>query len=312
MSSDLLLDEPIRPGTVLGEQYRLEKALGRGAGSTVFLAEDMSLHRLVAVKVMGQGSDSSPASIARFDQEARLLASIEHPNIVPIFSAGRHQGRPYLVMKFLEGRTLADEQLAIGALSMARVKAVLEPLTAALEFLHHQGLVHRDVKPANVFHTTKGEVLLMDFGLVRTAHSTLTKTGARLGTPRYMAPEQLRDSKKVDARADVYALAMVALELFTGQSGNAATLEQLPLDVPDHVRPALEAALSADPAARPASATAFFNSLFAPSSTSLSTAEAATVVGSVKSRLVSAWLVLAAVGLVMLAAAVTWLFARAA
>ena len=198
----------------------LLQRLGRGGMGVVFRARQLSLQREVALKVIaGLGEDA--AAVARFLGEARAAAQLHHPHIVPVYEVGEHEGTPFLVMELLDGETVAD-RLARGPLGPFEACAILVPALDALDALHQEGLVHLDIKPANVFVTSRG-VKLVDFGLTRgTAAgdrvSTITTSGVGLlaGTPSYMAPEQVR-GEAVDARTDVFAAGVLLFELVTGE-----------------------------------------------------------------------------------------------
>ncbi len=209
----------IAQGDLLGEAYRVEKKLGEGGMGTVFLARDVKLERDVAVKVLARQLCSDAAAVARFEHEARVTARFDHPNIVPVYAVGRFHERPFMVMKLLEGTSLAQRLAARpGAWPWAEVRPIIEPLCRGLTYLHEQGLIHRDVKPSNVYVSPAGHVTLLDFGVLKETSKDLTVTGQMLGTLRFMAPEQLTQASAVDARADLYALGVMLYRMVAGRT----------------------------------------------------------------------------------------------
>jgi serine/threonine protein kinase len=207
-----------RLGTDLGP-YRIERVLGRGGMGVVYLAEQRELGRKVALKLLPDELANDADFRARFERESRLAASIDHPNIIPLYEAGEIDGTAFLAMRFVDGVDLAS-RLADGPLDAAEAIAILAQVAGALDAAHSRGLVHRDVKPGNVLldRTAQGEhAYLTDFGLTKQAgtESGLTRVGSFMGTPAYMAPEQI-EGQEVDGRADQYSLACMAFELLTG------------------------------------------------------------------------------------------------
>jgi serine/threonine protein kinase len=208
---------PWRPGDdtrVLDGRYLLGARLGGGAVAEVFRAVDERLARPVAVKMF---RGDAAEQLQRHEAEMRTLASLEHPNLVSVYDAGTTDtGQPYLVMQIVEGHTLADE-LRDGPLPGDRAARYGAALADALGYVHSQGFVHRDVKPANVLVSEDGRVHLADFGIARLVDAAhVTRTGEVLGTPAYFAPEQV-SGQPVGPAADIYALGMVLLEACTGQ-----------------------------------------------------------------------------------------------
>jgi len=203
-------------GTRLGK-YEIQAELGRGGMGAVYRGYDEMLDRSVAVKVLAPHLVWEKEFVERFVREARAAAKLKHPNIVTIHDVGQEGGWYYFVMEYLEGRTLTDLIQERGPMGVEEVLRILRPLADALEYAHHRGLVHRDVKPGNVIVDPAGSVTLTDFGIVRAAQETrLTATGTIVGTPEYMSPEQAK-GLAVGAHSDQYSLAVVAYEMFSGQ-----------------------------------------------------------------------------------------------
>jgi DNA-binding beta-propeller fold protein YncE/tRNA A-37 threonylcarbamoyl transferase component Bud32 len=203
-------------GTVLAG-YRVEALLGRGGMGVVYLAEDLRLKRRVALKLLAPELSESEAFRERFLRESELAASLDHPNVVPIYEAGEAEGRLYIAMRYVEGDDL-KALLADGPLEPERAVALVGQVAAALDAAHERALVHRDVKPSNVLVDRSGHAYLGDFGLTRLlAEPSLgVPVGSSLGTPDYVAPEQIR-GEELDGRADVYSLGCLLYEALSGR-----------------------------------------------------------------------------------------------
>src|SRR3954452_20002775 len=198
---------------LLDGRYRLGDRLGSGAVAEVFKAMDERLARPVAVKLF---RGDAAEELQRHEAEMRTLAQLDHPSLVTVYDAGDADGQPYLVMQLVEGDTLADE-LRRGPIGLERTARYGAALADALAYVHAQGFVHRDVKPANVLIAADGRVHLADFGIARLVDSAhVTRTGDVLGTPAYFAPEQVSGGA-VGSAADIYALGLMLLECLTGQ-----------------------------------------------------------------------------------------------
>jgi len=197
--------------------YRILAPLGRGGMSTVYRAEDPELDRQVALKVLPAEFLHEPTFAERFRREARVAARLEHPNIVPVYAYGIEDRTPWMAMRLIAGGSL-KEMLKERRLPPDEALPILRGVADALDAAHIRGIVHRDVKPANILLDEEGRPYLADFGIARLMQSSgaLTKTGAMTGTPQYMAPEQAR-AEQVDHRCDVYSLGVVAYELLTGR-----------------------------------------------------------------------------------------------
>lgn len=207
-----------RKAPLLAGRYRVIRRLGTGGAATVLLAEDERLGRRVAVKRMH--ADSPDDAARRFEREARLGASLNHPNVVAVFDTTSDDTGVLIVTEYVEGATLA-QALRQGRLSSERALAVVDGVAAALDHAHRHGIVHRDVKPANVLMRPDGVVKLADLGIATaTEAAEITRTGAMLGTPAYMAPEQLTGGR-ITLATDVYGLAALAFECLSGRPARA-------------------------------------------------------------------------------------------
>jgi serine/threonine protein kinase len=202
-------------------RYRLLRKIGEGGMGAVFLAEDTQLGREVALKVPHFSAKGKPQVIARFLREARVAASVHHPNLCPVYDVGEFAGFHYLTMPFIEGTPLAALIDPDSPWPVPRAAGLVRQLALALEVMHQKGVIHRDLKPGNVLIRPDGEPVLMDFGLARVFTDDslrLTRTGATLGTPTYMAPEQVAGRQAEQGPAtDVYALGVILYELVTGE-----------------------------------------------------------------------------------------------
>jgi predicted Ser/Thr protein kinase len=240
--------------------YRVLGPIGGGGMGVVYDAEDTRLGRRVALKFVPAELARDAQALARFEREARAVSALDHPHICSLFDVGEHEGRPFLVMERLEGRTLRSA-IAGRPLPLDRVLEVGAQLADALEAAHRKGIVHRDIKPSNVFLTTRGDAKLLDFGLAKfgeppgsgstdpdeTTRSgepeALTHPGTAPGTAAYMSPEQAR-GEEVDARTDLFSLGAVILEMSTGRP--FARGARLRADVPPALAPLLGKALEED------------------------------------------------------------------
>jgi serine/threonine protein kinase len=204
-------------GRTLGN-YQIMEELGRGGMAVVYRAYQPSLSRYVAIKVLPPQLAFDQQFVQRFLREARAAASLRHPNIVVVHDVGDQDGLYYIVMEYLEGRTLKEVLEQEGSLPLERVMHVLEQIAGALDYAHKRGFVHRDVKPANIFVGEGDRVTLTDFGIAKAVSEAehLTRTGTLVGTPEYMSPEQA-EGGVVDHRTDLYALGIVLYQMLTGR-----------------------------------------------------------------------------------------------
>jgi serine/threonine-protein kinase len=261
----------------LASQYQITDLLGRGGMSLVYLAQEVELNRQVAIKVLPLQLLHGADAAERFEREGKIAASLDHPHIVPIFRVGSTSTFLWYTMKRIRGRSLEQIIAERGGLPLADVLSLVQQVGDALQYAHRQGVVHRDVKPANVMIEESGWAYVCDFGVARAFGSvSLTQTGASLGTPRYMAPEQV-EGKPVDGRCDQYSLAILVWEAltgtlpFTGESVGelirkhllepAPRLADARRDIPVTVSDAVGRAMSKNPAERFPDVAAFIRAL---------------------------------------------------
>jgi eukaryotic-like serine/threonine-protein kinase len=195
-------------------KYDVVDTIGRGGMGVVYLAKDPYLDRLVAIKMMNIDVHESGDFLKRFDHEAKQTAALDHPNIVTVYDSGEHQGRPFLVMKYLEGNSLEVLLRAHHPMSLLEKLNIIIEVCQGLGYAHQRGIVHRDIKPANIMVLNDGSVKIVDFGIARLGNNSLTRTGQIVGSLYYMPPEQIRE-QGVDARADIYSAGVVLYQLLT-------------------------------------------------------------------------------------------------
>jgi tRNA A-37 threonylcarbamoyl transferase component Bud32 len=202
-------------------QLEIIEVLGRGGMGVVYKARQPRLDRLVALKILPASLAATPGFAERFEREARALARLSHPNIVAVYDFGQADGLFYLLMEYVDGSNLR-QLIEAKAIAPAQALAIVPKICEALQFAHDEGILHRDIKPENILIDRKGRVKIADFGLAKLSGEavpdvTLTHPGMVMGTPRYMAPEQVENAKTVDHRADIYSLGVVFYEMLTGE-----------------------------------------------------------------------------------------------
>ncbi|HMG95174.1 MAG TPA: protein kinase, partial [Gemmatimonadaceae bacterium] len=268
--------------TTLSDAYLLERELGGGGMSRVFLAEERALGRRVVVKVLSPDL-AAGVNVERFKREILLTARLQHPHIVPVFTAGETEGLPYYTMPFVEGDSLRVRLMRSGAMPIAIAVSILRDVARALEFAHAKGVVHRDIKPDNIL-LAGNTAAVSDFGIAKallasrlaTGSAQITDLGVAIGTPQYMAPEQAA-ADAIDQRVDLYALGCVAYEMITGEppfTGRSAAsvirahfvdapppIAAKRADVPEPLAALIERCLEKDPDDRPPSAQAIIEVL---------------------------------------------------
>ncbi|AHG88049.1 protein kinase [Gemmatirosa kalamazoonensis] len=260
----------------LGAQYQLVRELGRGGMGVVVLARDLALHRVVAIKLMRRELALLEDERTRFQREARLMARLTHPSIVPVHAFGEvtlgAERVPYFVMRHVDGESLAERLRREGTLKGSEVRRILGELALALDYAHHEGVVHRDLKPENVLLERSstgagGRVILTDFGVAALpSYDAQPMPGFSMGTPQYMSPEQLVGEHAIDRRSDLYALGVLGFTLLTGRPPfggrtlrelsarhllqRVPALARLAPDAPTSLVAVIERCLAKDPAAR--------------------------------------------------------------
>lgn len=263
----------------LGDDFEVLRLLGKGSMATVYLAREKALGRLVAVKVLLRGWTADETARRRFEREAKAAASLVHPHVVDVYRFGRLPDEtPYLVMRFVKGRTMEERLAAEGRLPNELARSVLADVTSALAAAHARGIVHRDLRPANVLWDTETESAhLTDFGIATLLETSgehvtrITKTGQMVGDPRYLSPEQLLDQGLTEL-ADMYAVGILGYELYTGEgpydaksntqwisahlSAEPRDLTRLRPDIDPKVADLLRRCLNREPKHRPSAADA--------------------------------------------------------
>jgi serine/threonine protein kinase len=248
-------------------EYEIKGELGHGGMASVFLAHEIALDRKVAIKVMSPALFSTAGMVERFKREARTSASLSHPHIIPIFAVRESPEIVYFVMKFIEGRSLESIVHQLGQMPIPLVQAILYQVGSALGYAHRRGVVHRDVKPANIMIDADGWSVVTDFGIAKVAESKgLTQTGATIGTPSYMSPEQCAAKTELTGASDQYSLGVVAYEMLAGQLPFQAettvgllfahvhetppSIADIRPDIPEHIADAVMRMLAKEPEER--------------------------------------------------------------
>ena len=260
-------------------KYKIDRLLGKGGMGAVFLAKDLTLDRDVAIKVLPPDVSQDDHVVKRFQQEAKTAAKLDHTNIIPIYRVESEGGLNYFVMKYISGTSLEDLLEQKRPLPVDEIQRILWQAAVALGHAHQRGIVHRDVKPANIMFDHDGKVMLTDFGISKAlqAASGFTGTGMIIGTPHYMAPEQAK-GQPVDGRADQYSLGVVGYRMITGAlpfGGDSIhtilykhifeeppTVRSVRPDVPEPLSAAIQRAMSKEPAQRYASMEEFATAVY--------------------------------------------------
>ncbi len=253
------------PGSLFDGRYRIVRRLGQGGMARVFLAQDESLHRQVAVKVLADRHSDDPHFIERFQREARAAARLNHPNIVQVYDQSQTAGMSYIVQEYVEGETLKDLIRRESPIEPRRAITIALQILAALRVAHQQGVIHRDVKPQNILVQLDGKIKVADFGIASAGDTEMTEAGSIVGTAQYLAPEQAR-GLSVGPPADLYAVGIVLYEMLSGrvpfegeaavtvamrhvQEAPEALTDRNPL-VPDALESVVMRALTKDPTQR--------------------------------------------------------------
>ncbi|GAB4495261.1 MAG: hypothetical protein OHK0010_31670 [Anaerolineales bacterium] len=204
-------------------RYEIKSELGRGGMATVYKAYDPLFEREVALKVLPREMLHDPQFRVRFEREAKTIAALEHPAIVPVYDVGEEDGQPYFVMRYMTGGSL-QERIAQGPISLSEAARIFTKLAPALDEAHTKGIIHRDLKPGNILFDRIGEPYVSDFGIAKItqAQGATMTGGAIIGTPAYMSPEQAQ-GEQVDGRSDIYALGVILYEMLSGVQPYQAT-----------------------------------------------------------------------------------------
>jgi len=239
----------VNVGAIIADKYRVERVLGVGGMGMVVAATHLDLGQQVAIKVMLPHALGNANAVARFLHEAQAVARLRSEHVCRVFDLGTYDGAPFIVMEMLAGQDLAQILERNGALPLNDVVDCLIQVLDALADAHACGIVHRDLKPSNVFVTTASDgsalVKLLDFGVSKSSTGS-TRTGEMMGTPAYMAPEQMQSTRNVDPRADLWALGVIGYEAMTGRNPfDAETLPGMCIRVMTHEPPALPGAFGA-------------------------------------------------------------------
>lgn len=263
----------LQSGNVLVDRFEIKRLIGAGGMGAVYLADDRSLGEQVALKTIGANISEDPDAADRFRREVGAARKITHKGVIRIHDLGEDQGLLFISMEYFPGKTLAQLMAQRGQLALPEALRLLDPICDAVDAAHEAGVVHRDLKPANVLVDDSGEIRVIDFGLAKASYMrTMTVTGMIMGTPEYMAPEQVR-GQPADQRADVYALAALTFHLLCGRppfrADNPIAVgfqlcndpppapKQFAPELPDYVERAILRGLAKEPQQRQESAGAF-------------------------------------------------------
>ncbi|MDQ3866079.1 MAG: protein kinase, partial [Actinomycetota bacterium] len=203
--------------TLFDRRYRILRRLGSGGMANVYLAEDEELGRRVAIKILNDRYATDELFNERFRREATSAAALSHPNIVSIYDRGEADGRPYIAMEVIEGRSLKELIVTSGALPIPKAIEYAKQILNALRFAHRNGIIHRDIKPHNILLGPEERLKVTDFGIARSGASQMTEAGSIMGTAQYLSPEQARGAP-VTAASDLYSVGVVLYEMLTGKT----------------------------------------------------------------------------------------------
>ena len=202
---------------VIDDRYKILKVLGEGGMAIVYLANDIITNKEVAVKIIKEETMKNPLNLTRFEREARAAASLNHQNIVKVITLGTFEGRPYMVNEFIKGKTLRETLNVRGKFSFLEACDIMYQLCSAVWFAHQHGVIHRDIKPQNVFITVDGTVKLGDFGIATFQNSShVTRSEVVVGSVHYLAPE-ISQGNQATPQSDIYSLGITFFELITGR-----------------------------------------------------------------------------------------------
>ncbi len=208
---------PIDIGSVIDGRYRVNSRIGHGGMAEVYEATDVITKKLVAIKMIREDTMKNPVNLKRFENEATIAAALNHPNIIKVYNHGYVDNRPYIANEYMKGQTLKDVLDFRGALSIEECLSIMIQLSSALSYAHQHGIIHRDVKPQNIYLLPDGTIKLGDFGIAQAegVTETLTSTGEIIGSVYYMAPE-ISKGHAASYRSDIYATGVTFFELLTG------------------------------------------------------------------------------------------------
>jgi serine/threonine-protein kinase len=237
-------------GKVIDSRYEILEQIGRGGMAKVYKAKDRRLNRIVAIKVLKEGLSQDEKISQKFEQEALSAASLNHSGIVSVYDTGEFESIPYIVMELIQGQTLKEIMKRDGKIDILSSVKIAEKIAGALQYSHERGIIHQDIKPANIMILPSGEIKVMDFGIARAINNPTDnpaiddQTNSVVGTAQYLSPEQAK-GEMTDSRSDIYSLGIVLYELatgvlpFTGDSAVAIAYQQVhtPPKPPSSINP---------------------------------------------------------------------------
>ena len=207
----------MKVGEIIDDRYKITGALGEGGMAQVYKAKDIITEKDVAIKIIKEDTMKNPLNLTRFEREARAAASLKHQNIVQVYNLGTYESRPYMVTELVQGRTLKDALTIRGKFSFLEACDIMYQLCSAVYYAHQHGVIHRDIKPQNVFITPDGTIKLGDFGIATFQNSAhITRSDVVVGSVQYLAPE-ISEGNPASAQSDIYSLGITFFELITGR-----------------------------------------------------------------------------------------------